>query len=156
MEGASERAKIATNNETLKHILNVGKFIRVIISQLHERGLEHDASKMAAPELEIFAEYTPKLAGSTYGSPEYMGFLEGMKVALDHHYASNRHHPEHWKNGIDDMDLVDLIEMFCDWKAATLRHNDGNILKSIERNSKRFNISPQLTKIFENTAKLLE
>ncbi len=78
-----------------------------------------------------------------------------MKVALDHHYAQNRHHPEHYKNGIDDMTLVDLVEMLCDWKAATLKHNDGNILRSLEINSKRFNMSPQVYNILKNTVEQL-
>jgi hypothetical protein len=54
------------------------------------------------------------------------------------------------------MNLIDLIELFCDWKASSLRHNNGNLLKSIEINAKRFNISEQLTKIFENTADFIE
>ena len=65
------------------------------------------------------------------------------------------HHPECHKNGINDMNLLDLIEMFCDWKAASERHNDGNIRKSIEINGKRFNMSDQLVKIFENSVEIL-
>jgi hypothetical protein len=53
------------------------------------------------------------------------------------------------------MNLIDLVEMLCDWKAASERHNDGNIRKSIEINASRFTISPQLVKILENTADLL-
>ena len=53
------------------------------------------------------------------------------------------------------MTLVDLVEMFCDWKAATQRMHDGNIRKSLEVNRKRFNISDQLTRIFENTVRKL-
>ena len=79
-----------------------------------------------------------------------------MKPALDHHYAKNKHHPEHYPDGINDMTLVDLVEMFADWKAATMRHNDGNLLKSIEINTKRFNIDKQLAQIFVNTAKLFD
>jgi len=51
------------------------------------------------------------------------------------------------------MDIVDIVEMFCDHKAATLRHNDGNIFKSIKINAKRHHIGKQLSTIFENTAK---
>jgi hypothetical protein len=50
------------------------------------------------------------------------------------------------------MDLFDLIEMLLDWKAATERHNDGHIYKSISINKTRFNISPQVEQIFINTA----
>jgi hypothetical protein len=74
-----------------------------------------------------------------------------LKPALDHHYANNSHHPQFYKNGIDGMNLLDLVEMFFDWKAATERTKDGDIRKSIEINSTRFNISPQLVSIFVNT-----
>jgi len=146
----------ATNNETRKHIAMVAKFINIIVRHLQSRAVEHDATKMDTPELELFTEWTEKLASCTYGSEEYKKFLEGLKPALDHHYARNRHHPEHYKDGIKDMTLIDLVEMFCDWKSATLRHNDGNILKSIDHNAKRFGIEPQLEQIFRNTAELFE
>ena len=118
-----------------------------------ERGTNHDASKLSDPEVEIFTIFTPKLKGSTYGSDEYDGFLKEMKVALDHHYKGNSHHPEYYgKKGINGMDLVDLVEMMCDWKAATMRHDDGDINKSLEINKKRFKIDDQLQEILQNTA----
>lgn len=55
--------------------------------------------------------------------------------------------------GIEGMDLFDIVEMLCDWFAATLRHADGDIDKSIGINEKRFRISPQLSRIFRNTVK---
>ena len=142
--------------ETQKHIENVRRYIRFMIDKIEHRGVKHDASKLESPEVEIFAEFTPKLADVTYGSDEYKSFLTGMKPALDHHYASNRHHPEHFLNGVNDMTLIDIIEMFCDWKASTLRHNDGNLLKSIEINSDRFKMDGQLKQILMNTARMLD
>jgi len=146
----------ACNFETSRHIRLVQKFIHEMIKELIDRADHHDDSKLESPEVEVFTEFTPKLAASTYGSEEYNSFRKAMAPALEHHYANNSHHPEHYKNGIDDMTLLDLVEMFCDWRAASKRHNDGNINKSIEINGGRFNMSPQLIKIFENTAKKLE
>ena len=54
------------------------------------------------------------------------------------------------------MNLVDLVEMFCDWKASSMRHIDGNLLKSIDINASRFNMSSQLKQIFINTAKMYD
>lgn len=79
-----------------------------------------------------------------------------MNGALQHHYAQYRHHPEHFDNSIDDMNLIDIVEMFCDWKAASERQLDGNLLKSIEKNADRFNIDPQLKHILINTAKVYD
>jgi len=141
----------ATNAATLHHIGVVQSIIHKVVKELLDRADIHDQSKLESPEVELFTEWTPKLASSTYGSSEYESFRKAMAPALAHHYAKNRHHPEHFKNGVNDMSLVDLIEMFCDWKAATMRHNDGNIRKSIEHNANRFGLSPQLVKILENT-----
>lgn len=144
-------SKFETMVQTYEHKQNVSKFISFILHDLIIRSIYHDNSKLESPEVDIFTEYTPKLANSTYGSDEYHQFLKEMKPALDNHYANNPHHPEHYDNGIKDMDLVDLIEMICDWKAATLRHNDGDIYKSIELNQKRFEYSDELKQIFKNT-----
>jgi hypothetical protein len=46
--------------------------------------------------------------------------------------------------------------MFCDWKASTLRQNDGNLLKSIETNAERFNMDGQLKQILMNTARMID
>lgn len=144
------------NYETMRHIERVRNLINVFVKELLHRGELHDQSKMEDPEVSLFTEMTSKLATSTYGSEEYNSFLKKLEPALLHHYARNRHHPEHHKNGIDDMNLMDCIEMIADWKAATERHNDGNLKKSIEKNANRFGMSPQLVKIFENTISLLE
>jgi len=142
-------------NDTLRHRGNVIIFLAKIAGYLQARGEKHDLSKMEEPEKPIFDEYTPKLKNCTYGSDEYKEYLKEMGVALKHHYENNRHHPEYFKNGITDMNLIDIVEMFCDWKAATLRHNDGDILKSIEINQNRFGYSDELKQIFINTIDLI-
>lgn len=144
--------QLETNSETLTHIRRVQQLLHEVVANLIERARIHDQSKLAEPEASVFAEYTAKLKGTTYGSPEYQAFLAGMRPALEHHYKNNRHHPEHWPNGIKDMSLIDLIEMFCDWKAATERHADGSLLKSIELNKKRFGYGDELERIFLRTA----
>ena len=49
------------------------------------------------------------------------------------------------------MNLIDIIEMLCDWLAATERHQDGDIYKSIELNQKRFNYNNELKIVLINT-----
>ena len=142
--------------ETQKHIEKVRKYIRFLTDKLTTRGVNHDASKLQSPEVELFTEFTPKLAELEYNSEEYKECLHQLKPALEHHYATYRHHPEHFENGINDMNLIDLCEMIADWKAASERHNTGNLIKSIEINAKRFNIDAQLKQILLNTAKLYD
>lgn len=141
----------ATNYDTFRHIERVRNLLNSVQIALMHRQERHDQTKLCSPEVEAFTEYTDKLKSLSYGSAEYNACKAAMKPALDHHYANNRHHPEHFKNGINDMTLIDLIEMLCDWKASSERHTDGNIRKSIEVNGNRFNMTPQLVKIFENT-----
>lgn len=141
--------------DTLLHIKRVSQLLTEFSVGLILRASCHDDSKLSSPEKELFDQLTPKLKDCTYGSEQYKGYLQELKVALDHHYANNSHHPEHYPNGIDGFDLFDLIEMFFDWKAAGERHADGNIFKSIIINQKRFGISEQLVNIFNNTAERL-
>lgn len=142
--------------DTIEHIRTVRGFLMKVITNLENRAIKHDASKLKDPEKSAFDKYTPKLKGSTYGSDEYKETLTAMKPALDHHYAHNQHHPEHWPNGMADMSLMDLIEMLCDWKAATLRHADGDLAKSIEINQKRFGYSDEMKRHLIKTATELE
>jgi len=138
--------------QTKDHIERVGGLLRKVMHSLGNRAQGHDAGKLEEPEAPIFEANTAKLSGLTYNTPEYKEALAAMKVAIDHHYAENRHHPEHFEDGIAGMDLIDLVEMFCDWRAASERHPTGDIFKSIKSNIERFNLDPQLTSILLNTA----
>ncbi len=150
----------ATNAVTLEHIQIVRNNLSLFIKELLDRAAKHDLSKLEHPEVEFFKDKTPHLSTSTYGSKEYEGFRKPdngvLAPALKHHYAKNRHHPEHWPSGVDDMNLIDVVEMLCDWAAATTRHHDGNLQRSIEVNTERFHLSPQLVRILENTVELFD
>ena len=142
--------------DTLQHIKRVNELLLTAVSELLIRAGKHDSSKLESPEKELFDEYTPKLKNCTYGSEEYKEFLKGLKVALDHHYENNSHHPEHYENGVNGFDLFDLIEMAMDWCAAVERHNDGDIFKSLEINTERFQLSNQIVCILHNTFKRMQ
>ena len=145
-----------STQDTLDHIALVAKNLELVMADLRARRIAHDASKLTGIEKECFDVVTPKLKGLTYGSDEYRATLREMKPALDHHYAHNDHHPE-WDraNGINGMNLISLIEMLCDWKAATQRHADGDMTRSMEINKDRFKIDDQLMQILWNTVRYL-
>lgn len=147
--------KYDSTNDTITHIENVMDLLEKIVINLENRSARHDDSKLNEPEKSMYDEFTPKLRGSTYGSDEYKGFLKDMGEALQHHYANNSHHPEHYPNGVNGMSLLDVIEMLADWKAAGMRHANGDIQKSLEVNKERFGISDQLYEIIVNTVKEL-
>ena len=139
--------------DTLEHIRTVQLFIGKFIRRLLDRADEHDFTKLLPPEKETFDRMTPRLSSVSYGSDEYRAMLKEMRPALDHHNHYNSHHPEFYENGIGDMDLVDMVEMFCDWKAASMRHADGDLRKSLSINAERFGIDEQLYSILANTIK---
>jgi hypothetical protein len=142
-----------STKDTLLHIKKVNEYLSDAAIELLQRAKVHDISKLSEKERAYFNIYTPRLKDLTYGSDEYKTCLDGLKPALDSHYSENRHHPEHHEAGINDMDLFDLIEMFFDWKAASERHENGDINKSILINKSRFGMTDQLMRIFQNTSK---
>jgi hypothetical protein len=141
--------------DTLKHAARVAELMAQTITELTHRAIRHDRSKTQDPELAVFNEYTPKLQATTYGSDEYAGYLAAMSTGLAHHYQANPHHPEHYPNGINGMTLLDLVEMLADWRAATERHPDGSLVRSLKIQQDRFGISDQLAGVLWNTARHL-
>jgi len=59
------------------------------------------------------------------------------------------------ESDINGMNIIDVLEMIVDWKAASLRHADGDINRSIEINTDRFKMSPQLVNILKNSVALV-
>jgi hypothetical protein len=141
---------------TVDHINSVREKLYLVITELLGRALNHDKSKTESPEKEAYDIFTPRLSSVEYGSQEYWDALREMKPTLEHHYLNNRHHPEFFEDQVDGMNLIDLLEMLCDWRAAGERQPNSSILKSIDINAERFNISPQLKQILQNTASYME
>ncbi len=151
MTGAAYDSRL----DTMEHIGTVQRLMRQIIEDLGRRALGHDASKLREPEKSVFDRFTPLLRETTYGSDDYRRSLDGMGEALRHHYQVNDHHPEHFAGGIGEMDLMQLVEMLADWKAATLRHDDGSLARSIEQNAERFGYGEEIKRLLRLTARRL-
>lgn len=145
--------QLYSDTETLKHISCVRDNIWLMVLELLNRAKNHDKSKLESPEREIFGEYADELSKVEYGTDEYKKLLEKVKPAIEHHYAVSTHHPEHFKNGVNDFDLLDLTEMLCDWVAATKRNKNGNIHRSIEVNTEKYSLPPMLVNILNNTVR---
>lgn len=141
--------------DTIDHIRKVQVRLMEICGLLLERARIHDASKLEEPEKSGYDSLSLKLKDCVYGSDEYKAALAEAKPVIDHHYAANSHHPEHYKLGLNGMSLLDIVEMFCDWKAAGERTKQGSMGQSLGVNKTRFNVNSQLADIFENTAREL-
>lgn len=136
--------------DTLAHIQRVRHFLRVMEWELLQRAWNHDASKLEEPEKSAYDRAVPEMRQHPFGSPELKAATEVLGPALKHHYEHNSHHPEHYPDGLAGMDLLDVVEMLCDWRAAAERPpGDGTVRLEVSR--ERFGIGDQLAAILRNT-----
>lgn len=125
--------------ERVRHLL--GKCAIILL----ERGVKHDASRLEKPEKAVLNAIGNRLTNFAYKDKEPEYRFADRKAALDHHYAHNNDHPEHYPNGVDRMSLFDLIEMLMDWKAISEEQPNGvNIDRSVEVSSERLFMIEQL------------
>lgn len=130
-------------------------WIAYCIQNLFKRAAIHDNSKFSPEEFDAYEEVFPDLQKYAYGTEEFKATLRKIKPAIQHHYQFNDHHPEFFlTSGINDMNLIQLIEMICDWIAASER-SQADISKGLEINKQRFGIDDQLSAIIKATVKAL-
>jgi hypothetical protein len=134
------------------HIEAVRNYMQACSIALLVRGESHDRSKLSEPELTTYCQIQPLLRSTAYGSEEYKSACKQLGPALKHHQASNRHHPEFFEDGIRGMNLIDILEMFCDWQASSERAGSLGVYNSIDICQKRFGFSDELAEILKNTA----
>jgi hypothetical protein len=128
--------------------------MNIIIQELIKRAQDHDNSKFSEEEFPFLVKAMDDLHKVQFGTPEYAEVREKWSGLFNSHYKKNSHHPEFYPNGIEDMNLLDLVELLCDWKAASMRkENGGTISNSIRVGTERYGLSSQLVKILENTAR---
>ncbi len=139
---------------TTSHKIEVIKEVAGFSYELFVRALKHDLSKYTPDEARGFIQVIHKLSEMEYGTDEYRELLASIRPSIKIHYSKNKHHPEHWDNGIEDMRLLDIVEMFLDWRAATKRHETGDIVESVGLNVGRFGITGVLAKILMNEARI--
>ena len=65
--------------------------------------------------------------------------------------AASHEREHHEPGGIHAMNLIQLTEMLCDWIAATRRHADGDIHRSIDQNAERFGYGDELCRLLHDT-----
>lgn len=138
---------------TAKHIARVAEYMTAAASEIWLRGQNHDDSKfnpIEAGPLQVVQDIIDREGEAPYGSDEYKRRTAILEPMLAHHYANNRHHPEHYPNGINGFDLFDLMEMFFDWRVASERGEESAM--NLTTACAKYNISPQLQEIMQNTA----
>lgn len=135
-------------HKVCENILKISEYLikndyHDIADKLLDRALLHDLSKLQEPEFTVFMKSTKELKNLVYGSEEYNKSLTNLGDALSHHYSNNRHHPE-YHGGILNMNIIDILEMSCDWHASSKRMNDSNLNASLDIQKNRFSIPDRL------------
>lgn len=141
--------------DTNDHISKVQAHMMDAVDNLQVRYLTHDMTKYSEIESKIYAKVVPLFKGKTYGTPEHKAVGDMLGPAWEHHLRHNDHHPQHHINGINDMSLMSIIEMICDWKAAGSRDPNQDFRKSFSLNCEKYGADAQLTNIIMNTAEEL-
>jgi len=136
----------------IRHKGLVARYLLGLAVRLAWRALVHDLSKLAPIEARGFAR--AGLKGHVYGSAGYRAARLALGPALDHHYRANRHHPEHFQAGLAGMDLVDLAEMLCDWRAAVRLNPRGSLERSFQVGRTRFGLGEELEAVLRNTVEV--
>ena len=132
---------VRTYTSTTVHKFWVGWYLSKFCARLMWRGVTHDLSKYTLTEASGFARIIHDLKTVEYGSPKYRENLRMIKPGISHHYLCNRHHPEHFDGGYQEMSALDRVEMVADWIAAGRRFKDSDPQKSMVINADRFGLS---------------
>ena len=151
-------------NDTRQHQQYVAGYMIECAKKLLDRATCHDASKLAEPEIESYIDPVWVLNNEDieYGSERYKEVTARMGEGWEHHKAVNDHHVEHWSlsghpelpinDPIRYMDMFALLEMLCDWVAASKRKGNDPALP-IDHIKKKigYGLDPQLESILRNT-----
>ena len=149
--------KQAIINSIRKHQIEVKGVMTKITNQLQERAIYHDDSKLEAPEFSMFVKFLSEVKNYKYGTKEYNDFVANNEYCK-HHFFKNDHHPENFENGIRNMNLINITEMFADWVASSSRSgkvSKPEIIENIIKLSDKFKLDNILTQILINTVDLI-
>lgn len=141
--------------DTLVHMKEVAALLSQAEADLRQRGVVHDLTKLQEPEFTAFVSNTPHFKQANYGTPEYAACVERIRPAIEHHHQNNRHHTAFHPNGVADMNLMDIIEMVADWRAAARRSPDLSFKEALPRAFKKYGIDETLQKLILNTIEYL-
>jgi hypothetical protein len=141
--------------DTRKHQQWVAEQLIACAKRLLDRAVSHDASKFSEVERKSYVEPVWEL---NTREVEYRRLTAQMGEGWEHHKVHNTHHPEFVLmnqpefagDPFSGMDLFDLLEMLCDWIAASKRR--GNLPSApIERFRNELGLDHQLECVLRNT-----
>ena len=151
--------------DTRKHQQLVAGLMIAVAKKLLDRAMKHDASKLEEPERSAYIEpvYALNTEEVPYGSDRHKELTAQMGEGWDHHKANNDHHIGFFEpysvqtlnDPIRAMDMFALIEMLCDWIAASKRRKNSPTL-ALEHMKEEHHIDEQLEALIRNTLAMIE
>ena len=130
----------------IRHRAYLADVMGHVARALEHRAQVHDLSKLQDDEFEGFSRINAAARIHKFGSPEYAEGMRQERPTIDLHFSRNRHHPERpklmgemaeYERGLPDdatywsahsdaaMTFLDVIEMVCDWWAASKGYDDA-------------------------------
>lgn len=151
--------------DTRKHQQLVAESMMACVKRLIDKAISHDNSKFSEKEKPFYMDPVWVLNNENieYGSERYKETYRKMGPGWDHHSHNNDHHPEFFENfavqtlndPIRAMDLFALLEMLCDWIAASKRKGNSSAF-ALEAMKKKYQVDEQLEAILRNTLGIVE
>lgn len=121
-----------------QNLLRMEGYEGLSLVELTERAIEHDQSKFSEEEREGYIWLTWMYQNRAVSQPNFI--RNRVEKSLQRHRQSNRHHPEAHSNP-NDMSLLDLVEMVCDWTAVAQQIGESSALAWARANIKRWPFS---------------
>lgn len=142
MDYNKHRECVAKCLSALANNIGYEKYSIEEITNLMSRAFKHDRSKeYNYEEFEGYVMMRQEFKGVEYNTDEHRRITAKYQYVIDLHYKNNDHHPQHFKNGVLDMNRMQLHEMVCDWVGAMMsRGGLDKFDSSFEYNKTKLNI----------------
>lgn len=142
---------IAVIKRILTHRLYLFIYMTKLALKIFWRGVIHDRDKFHSVQIKAAMKANHLLKGLKFGTPEYKKVMNSVGFSVKYHQSRNSHHPEHY-GSYGCMSLLDLIEMFLDWQAATNAYKnrmEGKMNEVLSIQKERYGLSDEVIKIFK-------
>lgn len=147
---------VINGSQTEEYIINhkraVQRWMQKFSLVLMDRGEKHDNSKLQEPEFSYWCKMDEE-PRYRYGTKEYKDKIERYRPLFEIHWKANRHHPEYFNYHFDDVDLIDLIEMLCDWLSYRDKLSYTEASDLVHQQCQRYGFSEEKEFLLLNTLK---
>lgn len=117
------------NNYANKYGPSKKIFINKILDAIHV----HDMSKYYHDEFDAYRAKFYPTENEVNNKDNKIIVENNFEKAWEHHYRTNRHHPEFFieHNSTIDTDPVAFMEMLCDWLGMSIAYNPDDPFKNL-------------------------